>query len=109
MLASVTKSIRHLDPNRYLDTSTGCSGDGFSTRNGNTPNSTPKQLLSPEKNFKINSDGDQELYLETVRNRTKLYNQEQARQHFEAQSSKKQTYARQQQQQQPQTQYNPSK
>lgn len=105
MLASVTKSIRHLDPNRYLDTSTGCSGDGFSTRNGNTPNSTPKQLISPEKNFKINSDGDQDIYSESVRNRTKIFNQDQARQHFEAQNGKKQAFSRQQQQ----TQYNPSK
>ena len=59
-VASATKSIRNLDPNRYLDTSTGGSGDGFSIRNNPTPTSTPHQVMSPEKNFSRNYqlDGD---------------------------------------------------
>jgi hypothetical protein len=58
-LGSVTKSMRHLEPYRYLDTSTGASGDGFSISKSNqTPNTTP-QKMNQNSNFSSEFDNRQ--------------------------------------------------
>lgn len=67
---SVTKSIRNLDNNRFLDTSTGIS-DAFSVRNNPTPNSTPQQLMSPDSRFSDrNNMTNEENFYEAANNTT---------------------------------------
>jgi hypothetical protein len=64
-----------------LDTSTGGSGDGFSIKNSQTPNSTPKKIAPTNSEFVTRNlqDGDNNVnskYSDTISNRQKLFNQD---------------------------------
>ncbi len=61
----MTKSLRNLDQNRFLDTSTGIS-DAFSVRNNLTPNSTPQQLMSPDGRFSDRNYDEENFYEATA-------------------------------------------